>query len=89
MARLRLAYVTLAVVATTTLGALGGCANDTPATADTPQEAAADMAPGTTVKGADGSKIKKQADGDVKIKDADGNVVKQDADDGSVKIKDR
>jgi hypothetical protein len=74
-----------ALLASVTLGA---CSHDTPAT-ETPQEAAADMAPGTTVKGADGSKIKKQADGDVKIKDADGNVVKQDADDGSVKVKDR
>lgn len=50
-------------------------------------ERAEDMAPGTTVKGADGSKIKKQEDGDIKIKDAQGNVVKKDADDGTTKVK--
>ncbi|WP_324670721.1 hypothetical protein [Hymenobacter sp. GOD-10R] len=53
----------------------------------TPLEQAADLPAGTTVKGADGSKIKKQADGDIKYKDADGNVVKKDADDGTVKAK--
>lgn len=55
--------------------------------ASTPLEQAADLPAGTTVKGADGSKIKKQADGDIKYKDANGNVVKQDADDGTVKAK--
>ncbi|WP_188813785.1 hypothetical protein [Hymenobacter cavernae] len=52
-----------------------------------PMEQAADLPAGTTVKGADGSKIKKQADGDIKVKDAEGNVVKKDTDDGTVKVK--
>ncbi|MBC6991914.1 MULTISPECIES: hypothetical protein [Hymenobacter] len=50
-------------------------------------EKANELPAGTTVKGADGSKIKKQADGDIKVKDAQGNVTKQDADDGTVKVK--
>lgn len=50
-------------------------------------ERAEDMPAGTTIKGADGSKIKKQDDGDIKIKDAEGNKVKKDADDGEVKVK--
>ena len=50
-------------------------------------ERAEDMPAGTTIKGSDGSKIKKQEDGDIKIKDADGNKVKRDADDGEVKVK--
>ncbi|SDY21650.1 hypothetical protein SAMN04488069_106248 [Hymenobacter psychrophilus] len=60
---------------------------DAPATTETPLEQAADLPPGTTIKGADGSKIVKQADGDIKVKDADGNKVKRDADDGTVKVK--
>ncbi|NVO84032.1 hypothetical protein [Hymenobacter terrestris] len=59
---------------------------ETPAT-ETPIERAADLPAGTTIKGDDGSKIKKQADGDIKIKDANGNKVKRDADDGTVKVK--
>ncbi|SET88649.1 hypothetical protein [Hymenobacter actinosclerus] len=72
---------------------LGACSQtDQPAattveTAETPAERAADLPPGTTIKGEDGSKIKKQADGDIKIKDADGNKIKRDADDGTVKVK--
>lgn len=82
----------LAAVALGTL-LLGACSSpDQPATtetpaAETPMERAADLAPGTTIKGDDGSKIVKQADGDIKVKDADGNVVKRDADDGTVKMK--
>jgi len=63
---------------------LGSCSSDK---AETPLQQAADLPAGTTIKGADGSKIKKQADGDLKVKDAQGNVVKQDADDGTVKAK--
>lgn len=61
------------------------CSQEQPAS--TPMEQAADLPAGTTIKGADGSKIKKQADGDIKYKDANGNVVKKDADDGTVKVK--
>ena len=63
---------------------LGACSSDK---TETPLQQAADLPPGTTVKGADGSKIKKQADGDLKVKDAQGNLVKRDADDGAVKAK--
>lgn len=66
---------------------LGACSQEDKSAASTPMEQAADMAPGTTIKGEDGSKIKKQADGDIKIKDAAGNKVKQDAEDGTVKMK--
>ena len=72
---------------------LGACSqtDQQPATTtnavETPVERAADLPAGTTIKGEDGSKIKKQADGDIKIKDANGNKVKRDADDGTVKIK--
>lgn len=66
--------------------AFAACSHDQPA-AETPMEQAADLPAGTTVKGADGSKIKKDADGDIKYRDANGNVVKQDADDGTVKAK--
>ena len=65
---------------------LGACSQEQPAE-KTPLEKAADLPPGTTIKGEDGSKIKKQADGDLKVKDAEGNKVKQDADDGTVKVK--
>ncbi|UOR05079.1 hypothetical protein MUN82_19345 [Hymenobacter aerilatus] len=61
---------------------LASCSQD-----KTAMERAEDMPAGTTVKGADGSKIKKQEDGDIKIKDAAGNKVKKDADDGEVKVK--
>ena len=61
---------------------LASCSQD-----QTAMERAEDMPAGTTVKGADGSKIKKQDDGDIKIKDAEGNKVKKDADDGEVKVK--
>ncbi len=61
---------------------LASCSQD-----KTAMERAEDMPAGTTIKGADGSKIKKQDDGDIKIKDADGNKVKKDADDGEVKVK--
>lgn len=66
---------------------LSACSQDHPTEAKTAMEKASDLPPGTTIKGDDGSKIKKQADGDIKIKDAEGNVVKKDADDGTVKIK--
>ena len=65
--------------------AFTACSSDKKA--ETPMEKAADLAPGTTIKGADGSKIKKQADGDLKVKDAQGNVVKKEADDGTIKAK--
>ncbi len=77
----------------TSLTLLAACSQNQPAettttpTTETPMERAEDLAPGTTIKGADGSKIVKQADGDIKVKDADGNVVKRDADDGTVKMK--
>jgi len=61
---------------------LASCSQD-----KTAMERAEDMPAGTTIKGSDGSKIKKQEDGDIKIKDADGNKVKRDADDGEVKVK--
>ncbi|QNE40972.1 hypothetical protein F1C16_16060 [Hymenobacter sp. NBH84] len=61
---------------------LASCSQD-----QTAMERAEDMPAGTTIKGADGSKIKKQDDGDIKIKDAEGNKVKKDADDGEVKVK--
>ncbi|NVO30623.1 hypothetical protein [Hymenobacter lapidiphilus] len=75
---------------------LGACSQTTeqPATdistaetTETPVERAADLPAGTTIKGDDGSKIKKQADGDIKIKDVNGNKIKRDADDGTVKVK--
>jgi len=66
---------------------LGACSQDNTTGGKTAMEKASDLSPGTTIKGADGSKIKKQADGDIKIKDAEGNVVKKDADDGTVKVK--
>ncbi|MBC6610992.1 hypothetical protein H8B15_08660 [Hymenobacter sp. BT507] len=61
---------------------LASCSQD-----KTAMERAEDMPAGTTIKGDDGSKIKKQEDGDIKIKDADGNKIKKDADDGEVKVK--
>ncbi|MBO3270099.1 PepSY domain-containing protein [Hymenobacter defluvii] len=61
---------------------LASCSQD-----QTAMERAEDMPAGTTIKGADGSKIKKQDDGDIKIKDAEGNKVKKDADDGELKVK--
>ncbi|WP_086593371.1 hypothetical protein [Hymenobacter crusticola] len=72
--------ILLGCVATTTFTA---CSQEK----SSAMEQAADLPAGTTVKGADGSKIKKQADGDIKVKDAEGNVVKRDADDGTVKTK--
>ncbi|UOR04104.1 hypothetical protein MUN82_14260 [Hymenobacter aerilatus] len=51
------------------------------------ERAAANVAPGTTVKGADGSKISVDKDGDIKIKDAQGNKAKKAGDDGTVKLK--
>lgn len=51
------------------------------------ERAAAGVAPGTTVKGADGSKISVDKDGDIKIKDAQGNKAKKAGDDGTVKLK--
>ena len=81
----------LLLTGATTLTLLAACSQDQPATstpaAETPMERAEDLAPGTTIKGDDGSKIVKQADGDIKVKDANGNVVKRDADDGTVKMK--
>lgn len=61
---------------------LASCSQD-----KTAMERAEDLPAGTTIKGEDGSKIKKQDDGDIKIKDAAGNKVKKDADDGEVKVK--
>ncbi|MFD2784287.1 hypothetical protein [Hymenobacter rubripertinctus] len=82
----------LLLASATALSLLAACSQEQPATtappaAETPMERAEDLAPGTTIKGADGSKIVKQADGDIKVKDANGNVVKRDADDGTVKMK--
>lgn len=51
------------------------------------ERAAAGVAPGTKVKGPDGSKIEVDKDGDIKIKDAQGNVAKKAGDDGTVKLK--
>ena len=75
------AFLMLLCVAGATLAS---CSQDK---SSTPLEQAADLPAGSTVKGADGSKIKKQADGDIKYKDAEGNVVKQDAEDGTIKAK--
>ncbi|MBC6612723.1 hypothetical protein H8B15_17505 [Hymenobacter sp. BT507] len=51
------------------------------------ERAAAGVAPGTKVKGPDGSKIEVDKDGDIKIKDAQGNKAKKAGDDGTVKLK--
>lgn len=51
------------------------------------KRAAAGVAPGQTIKGADGSKISRDKDGDIKIKDAAGNKAKLAGDDGTVKLK--
>lgn len=79
--------VLLLLLGSTVATGLGACSSDSNKAAETPLQQAADLPPGTTIKGADGSKIKKQADGDLKVKDAQGNVVKQDADDSTVKAK--
>lgn len=51
------------------------------------ERAAAGVAPGTKIKGEDGSKIEVDKDGDIKIKDAEGNIAKKAGDDGTVKLK--
>lgn len=54
---------------------------------ETPPQQAADLPPGTTSKGADGSKIKNQADSDLKVKEAAGDRWKQQVDTSPVKAR--
>lgn len=68
----------------TTAIALGACSSNK---TETPLQQASGLPPGTTSKGADGSKIKKQVDGDLKVKDAPGNAVKQQVDTSPVEAR--